>query len=154
MILSLLKSLFCRRRQSSLLKATRKKKEKTSVDLESCGRRLRSLYDAWSDAKTAAFFNGAECVLLGSGANKEEELRYLKAVSLETFGCCVLYRITVIAFVKKDGDDANEMHAIASGKKAKLLESARETIESSIKGKLTVHVKPAKTRRRRRRSAG
>ena len=112
------------------------------MDLESCGRRLRSLYDAWSDAKTAAFFNGAECVLLGSGANKEEELRYLKAVSLEIWLFSYELPDTVMAFVKKDGDDANEMHAIASGKKAKLLESARETIESSIKGKLTVHVKP------------
>ena len=123
-------------------KRREEKKEGPSVDLESCGRRLRSLYDAWSDAKTAAFFNGAECVLLGSGANKEEELRYLKAVSLEIWLFSYELPDTVMAFVKKDGDDANEMHAIASGKKAKLLESARETIESSIKGKLTVHVKP------------
>jgi len=123
-------------------KRREEKKEGPSVDLESCGRRLRSLYDAWSDAKTAAFFNGAECVLLGSGANKEEELRYLKAVSLEIWLFSYELPDTVMAFVKNDGDDANEMHAIASGKKAKLLESARETIESSIKGKLTVHVKP------------
>ena len=123
-------------------KRREEKKEGPSVDLESCGRRLRSLYDAWSDAKTAAFFNGAECVLLGSGANKEEELRYLKAVSLEIWLFSYELPDTVMAFVKKDGDDANELHAIASGKIAKLLESARETIESSIKGKLTVHVKP------------
>ena len=34
------------------------------------------------------------------------------------------------------------MHAIASGKKAKLLENARETIERAIGGTLRVHSKP------------
>ena len=73
-------------------------------------------------------------------ANKEEELRYLKAVSLQIWLFSYELPDTVIAFIR--GKEQNEMHAIASGKKAKLLENARETIEEAIGGKLRVHSKP------------
>ena len=120
-----------------------KKKELTegpSVDLDSCSRRLKSLYKIWNgDENHHKLFNDADALLLGSGANKEEELRYLKAVSLQIWLFSYELPDTVIAFIR---GETNEMHAIASGKKAKLLENARETIESAIRGKLRVHSKP------------
>src|SRR6056300_1655367 len=107
------------------------KKEGPTMDTESCSERLKSFYEVWSDSKTSSFFNGSDGILLGSGANKEEELRYLKAVSLEIWLFSYELPDTVMAFIKKEerGEGGNEMHAIASGKKAKLLESARATIE-------------------------
>jgi len=121
-----------------------KKSEKgPSVDLDACGSRLKSLYTIWNSNENHQLFNDADALLIGSGANKEEELRYLKAVSLQIWLFSYELPDTVIAFINKGGEtNGNEMHAIASGKKAKLLENARETIERAIGGTLRVHSKP------------
>ena len=61
-----------------------KKSEKgPSVDLDACASRLKSLYKIWNSNENQKLFNDADALLIGSGANNEEELRYLKAVSLQ-----------------------------------------------------------------------
>ena len=95
----------------------RRAKKGPSVDLDACASRLKSLYKIWNSNENQ-LFNDADALLIGSGANKEEELRYLKAVSLQIWLFSYELPDTVIAFINKGGEtNGNECTRSRAGRK-------------------------------------
>jgi len=107
-----------------------------ALDEQALKSRLKQLYKTWED-HNQDLFKDADCIVIGSGANKEEELRYLKAVSIEIWLFGYELPDTLLAFTRN-----REIHAVAGGKKAKLLMSSADAIEEAIGAKLIVHQKP------------
>ena len=55
-----------------------------TMDDAACAARMRCLYETWRAERDGAF-GGASALVVGTGANKEDDLRYLKAVALEVW---------------------------------------------------------------------
>ncbi|GAB4820394.1 hypothetical protein N2152v2_007440 [Parachlorella kessleri] len=75
-------------------------------------RRLKTLYDSWKDG---AYWNGATCVAVISGA-AAEGLRYWKSTSLHLWLLGYEFTDTLLLFTK------SEVHALAGAKKVQLLQ--------------------------------
>jgi len=93
-----------------------------AVDDDALCARVTRLYDTWR-ANPAAF-GDADRLVVGTGANKEDDLRYLKGVALEVWLFAYELPDTVLAFGR------NSVIAIAGGKKATLLEGAVECLKA------------------------
>ena len=105
------------------------------MDETACARRMKTLYETWKESRVE-MFGGATALVVGTGANKEEDLRYLKAVALEVWLFSYELPDTLFMFTESG------MHVIAGGKKAALMENAKEMLKSECGLDLAVHVKP------------
>ena len=106
-----------------------------SIDAAVCAARLKRLMASWSD--NAQVWGGATALLVGSGANKEDDLRYLKSVALEIWLFGYELPDTLVLITK-----AGELHVVTGGKKAKLVETVVETVAADAGVKVVVHNKP------------
>jgi nucleosome binding factor SPN SPT16 subunit len=112
-----------------------------SIDAAVCAARLKRLMASWSD--NAQVWGGATALLVGSGANKEDDLRYLKSVALEIWLFGYELPDTLVLITK-----AGELHVVTGGKKAKLVETVVETVAADAGVKVVVHNKPKGGERR------
>ena len=106
-----------------------------TMDDAACAARMRCLYETWRAERDGAF-GGASALVVGTGANKEDDLRYLKAVALEVWLFSYELPDTLLMFTERG------MHVVAGGKKAALMENAREVLKEECGLDLAVHVKP------------
>jgi len=106
-----------------------------AMDAASCARRMKKMYDEWRRDSIGAFA-GATALLVGTGANQEDDLRYLKAVALEVWLFSYELPDTLLMFTDR------EIHVVAGGKKAALMENATEMLKRECGLDLVVHVKP------------
>lgn len=105
-----------------------------TIDAALCSMRLKRLMTSWNE--NASVWGGASCLLIGSGANKEDDLRYLKSVALEIWLFGYELPDTLVLLTK------TEMHVVTGGKKAKLMETVVETVAAEANIKVVVHNKP------------
>ena len=105
-----------------------------TIDAALCAKRMKRLMASWND--NSAMWGGATALLVGSGVNKEDDLRYLKSVSLEIWLFGYELPDTLILFTK------TEMHVVTGGKKAKLMETIVEKVAEDAGVKVVVHNKP------------
>ena len=106
-----------------------------TIDAAVCAARLKRLMASWND--NAQVWGGATALLVGSGANKEDDLRYLKSVALEIWLFGYEFPDTLVFITK-----AGELHVVTGGKKAKLVETVVETVAADAGVKVVVHNKP------------
>jgi nucleosome binding factor SPN SPT16 subunit len=106
-----------------------------AMDEVACARRMKKMYAEWREMRETRF-NGATALLVGTGANKEDDLRYLKAVALEVWLFSYELPDTLLMFT--DG----AIHVVAGGKKAALMENAKEMLKRECGLDLVVYVKP------------
>ena len=106
-----------------------------TIDAAVCAARLKRLMASWND--NAQVWGGATALLVGSGANKEDDLRYLKSVALEIWLFGYEFPDTLVLITK-----AGELHVVTGGKKAKLVETVVETVAADAGVKVVVHNKP------------
>lgn len=81
-----------------------------TVDPDQCAARVKRLLASWNGPR-AALWAGATAVLVGTGVNKEDDLRYLKSVALEVWLFGYELPDTLMLFTKE------ELHVVTSGKK-------------------------------------
>ena len=55
------------------------------MDGDACARRVGRLYDHWRGEGGEDAFGGADALVVGTGANKEDDLRYLKGVAAQVW---------------------------------------------------------------------
>ena len=103
-----------------------------TIDAALCAQRLKVFMASWNDKSGMC----ATAVLVGSGVNKEDDLRYLKSVALEIWLFGYELPDTLILFTK------TEMHVVTGGKKAKLMETIVEQVAADANVKVVVHNKP------------
>ena len=106
------------------------------MDGDACARRVGRLYECWRGEGGEEAFGGADALVVGTGANKEDDLRYLKGVAAQVWLFSYELPDTLLMFTE------SKVRAIAGGKKATLLESARELLKESCGLDLEVLVKP------------
>ena len=94
------------------------------VDEDALARRIGALYDQWRAHPET--FGDAEHVVIGTGVNREEDLRYLKGVALEVWLFAYELPDTMLALTR-----GGKMRCVAGGKKAALVEGAREVLRTS-----------------------
>ena len=104
-----------------------------TIDAALCAKRMKRLMASWND--NSAMWGGATALLVGSGVNKEDDLRYLKSVSLEIWLFGYELPDTLILFTK------TEMHVVTGGTKAKLMETIVEKVAEDAGVKVVVHNK-------------
>ena len=105
-----------------------------TIDAALCAQRLKVFMASWNDK--SGMWGDATAVLVGSGVNKEDDLRYLKSVALEIWLFGYELPDTLILFTK------TEMHVVTGGKKAKLMETIVEQVAADANVKVVVHNKP------------
>ena len=105
-----------------------------TIDAALCAQRLKVFMASWNDK--SGMWGDATAVLVGSGVNKEDDLRYLKSVALEIWLFGYELPDTLILFTK------TEMHVVTGGKKAKLMETIVEQVATDADVKVVVHNKP------------
>ena len=81
-----------------------------TIDVDLCAARMKRLMESWS-ANGDSIWSGASAVLVGTGVNKEDDLRYLKSVALEVWLFGYELPDTLILLTK------TELHVVTSGKK-------------------------------------
>lgn len=81
-----------------------------TADADRCAARMKQFLASW-DSGSDTLWGGATAVLVGSGVNKEDDLRYLKSVALEVWLFGYELPDTLILVTK------TELHVVSSGKK-------------------------------------
>lgn len=81
-----------------------------TIDADLCAARMKRFLASWNDVGDT-MWGGATAVLMGTGVNKEDDLRYLKSVALEVWLFGYELPDTLILFTK------TELHVVTSGKK-------------------------------------
>ena len=84
-----------------------------TIDVDLCAARMKRLMEFWNaggDA-TSVMWGGATAVLVGTGVNKEDDLRYLKSVALEVWLFGYELPDTLMLLTK------TELHVVTGGKK-------------------------------------
>ena len=97
-----------------------------TIDAALCAQRLKVFMASWNDKSG---MGDATFVLVGSGVNKEDDLRYLKSVALEIWLFGYEPPDTPIPFTK------TEMHVVTGGKKA-LMETIVEQVAADANVKV------------------
>ena len=105
-----------------------------TIDAALCATRLKGLMTSWND--NPAVWGGADALLIGSGANKEDDLRYLKSVALQIWLFGYELPDTLVLVTK------TELHVVTGGKKAKLIETVVATVAADAGVTVVVHNKP------------
>ena len=80
-----------------------------SIDSSRCASRIQLLLASWNSNTT--LWRDITGMLVGTGVNKEDDLRYLKSVALEVWLFGYELPDTLMLFTK------SELHIIASGRK-------------------------------------
>jgi nucleosome binding factor SPN SPT16 subunit len=99
-----------------------------TIDAVQCAARMKRLLASWTDGGDT-LWGGATSVMVGTGVNKEDDLRYLKSVALEVWLFGYELPDTLILFTK------TELHVVTSSKKgacARLLSCAHVHLISCI----------------------
>ena len=99
-----------------------KMSEPTSDTLH-CASRLKQLLASWSRNET--MWHGATGILIGTGVNTEDDLRYLKSVALELWLFGYELPDTLMLFTK------TEIHVVTGGKKGSFSFRARAALFTS-----------------------
>jgi nucleosome binding factor SPN SPT16 subunit len=81
-----------------------------TIDAAQCAARMKRFLASWTDGGDT-MWGGATAVMVGTGVNKEDDLRYLKSVALEVWLFGYELPDTLILFTK------TEVHVVTSGKK-------------------------------------
>ena len=81
-----------------------------TIDADLCASRMKRFLESWNGGGDT-LWGGATAVMLGTGVNKEDDLRYLKSVALEVWLFGYELPDTLILFTK------TELHVVTSGKK-------------------------------------
>ena len=84
-----------------------------SINSSRCASRLKLFLGSWNSNN--ALWGDVTGILVGTGVNKEDDLRYLKSVALEVWLFGYELPDTLMLFTK------SELHVVASGKKGTLL---------------------------------
>lgn len=81
------------------------------INAQQCASRLEQLLTSWS--RNESMWHGATGLLIGTGVNTEDDLRYLKSVALELWLFGYELPDTLILFTK------TEIHVVTGGKKGR-----------------------------------
>ena len=106
-----------------------------TIDGDLCASRLRAMRASWTANAEPMWANATAC-LLGTGSNKEDDLRYLKSASMQIWLFQYELPDTLMLFTK------DELHVVTGGKKATLVSSVAEKVLADANVTVVVHVKP------------
>ncbi|PON69603.1 FACT complex subunit Spt [Parasponia andersonii] len=104
-----------------------------SIDLNSFGERLKTLYSHWNEHKSDLW--GSSDVLAIAMPPASEDLRYLKSSALNIWLLGYEFPDTIMVFMKK------QIHFLSSQKKVSLLDVVKRSAKEAVGVDVVMHVK-------------